>query len=880
MSNSLEKFSDLITLETVNNEAATNVATGDFNGDGFADILVNQAVVEPLPPYGDYDEIVSTRVSLILGQGDGSFAPANSLEDQVTRFDQVVDINQDGITDILEITASDISVLLGTQEGNFQAPIKSTSNVVTNLSFSLPGDFDNDGNLDLIINRRTADFWSDELAVLQGQGDGTFIDTNVRIITDYFETPRAAGDFNNDGKLDFISRNSYVYWNQGDNNFIKSDSRLATGALSRPVVADFNQDNIDDIAFRQSQGANDRVIVLFSQTNGTFIESTAFDIPDSGFPQLEAGDLNGDGLTDLIVGANSLFITVGINNGDGTFPSPMTTNPANIFFDDLGTEDFNGDGFDDIVVAEYYGSNGSVGVLLNLSNSNPPDEEQEIIGTEEDDTLIGNSQDNLIQGLGRRDLLEGKDGADTLDGGYGEDTLSGGNGDDSLDGGGGNDTLEGNTGNDILTDNYGNDLLQGGLGDDFLSAGLQEDWLRGDSGKDTLDGGQGKDTLDGGLGNDRLIGDSERDSFVLRQGDGTDIIVDFIADLNRGQSDRFLLSYGLKVDDFALTRSGNNTEIRFAATNEIVAIVENVLPEEISEGNFIEETRYLSGTADNDTINGGVGKDNISSSFGDDVVRGNRGDDYIRGYLGNDSLLGGADNDTLIGNDGEDTLRGQAGNDSLEGNESNDRLFGNNGDDTLDGGSGNDELRGDLGNDSLIGHTGNDRLLGSDGNDTLQGKADDDFLDGGAGEDSLFGNNGNDFLQGSLGDDTLRGDRGEDTLIGGSGNDNLVGGSKNDLLQGQSNDDFLDGADGLDTLIGGKGSDRFFLRVGAGTDTILDFEQDIDKLVLGQNLNLEQLSLVANGNDTEIQVIATNEVIAVISNISSNTLEISDFLVA
>jgi|GEM_PF-7062504 len=118
-------------------------------------------------------------------------------------------------------------------------------------------------------------------------------------------------------------------------------------------------------------------------------------------------------------------------------------------------------------------------------------------------------------------------------------------------------------------------------------------------------------------------------------------------------------------------------------------------------------------------------------------------------------------------------------------------------------------------------------------------------------------------------------------IIGTEDDDTLVGNSQDNLIQGLGRRDLLegkDGADGLDTLIGGGGRDRFFLRVDAGTDTIVDFETDLDKFVLGHNLNFEQLSLVANGSDTEIQVIATEETIAIVTNISPNNLNITDFV--
>lgn len=866
----------------------TDIVTGDFNGDRIADLAISN---------GKNNNSIPGEVLILKGKTDGSFTNPLKYEVGISPQDIIVaDFNGDGIQDLATANnrGGDVSLLLGKADGSFNnVQTVEVANPPGGISFldssSLKvGDFNGDSITDLAVEVRNSD--NNGINILLGNGNGNF----QQIASASDQNLLEVADLNNDGLSDVIlsdnDLNFSILLSTGNGNFATTLEFAAgnfnpTAKVSPIKAGDFNQDGIPDLALKSfgdiSLIINNTPNNLLGNTPPTVLNdnvTTDKNTIATGNILDNDSNFNGDRLTVTEINGNANNIGQEITlasgvlltlNSNGTFSYNPNSQFDNLFSEEKVTDSFT------YTVTDTKGIKDTATVTITIQGI---DDLNLITGTEEDDILIGNSQDNIIQGLGQRDSLEGQDGADTLDGGFGEDTLIGGNGDDSLEGGGGNDTLEGNAGKDILTDNSGNDLLQGGLGDDSLSAGRQEDWLQGDSGNDTLDGGQGRDRLDGGLGNDRLIGGTERDSFVLRQGNGTDTIVDFIADLNRGQSDRFLLSYGLKVEDFALARNGNNTEIRFAATNEIVAVVENVLPEEISEGNFIEETRFIFGTTDNDTLNGGIGNDRIFSSFGDDLVRGDRGNDYVQASSGNDSVLGGADNDTLIGNDGEDTLKGQAGNDSLEGNVGNDSLFGNNGDDTLNGGSGNDQLRGDLGNDSLIGDTGNDTLLGFDGNDTLQGKADDDFLDGGAGADSLFGNNGNDFLQGSLGNDTLKGDRGEDTLVGGSGNDNLVGGSENDVLKGQSNDDFLDGADGLDTLVGGGGRDRFFLRVGAGTDTIVDFENNLDKLVLGNNLNFEQISLVANGSDTEIQVITTHEVIAVISDTSPNSLDISDFV--
>jgi Ca2+-binding RTX toxin-like protein len=97
-------------------------------------------------------------------------------------------------------------------------------------------------------------------------------------------------------------------------------------------------------------------------------------------------------------------------------------------------------------------------------------------------------------------------------------TQIGGNGNDTLTGTAGNDSLNGGNGNDSLIGNAGNDTLIGGNGTDFLV---------GSAGNDLLNGDNGYDTLRGGLGNDTLTGGNGQDIFVFASGEGIDTITDF-----------------------------------------------------------------------------------------------------------------------------------------------------------------------------------------------------------------------------------------------------------------------------------------------------------------------------------------------------------------
>ncbi|MHC5824438.1 MAG: calcium-binding protein, partial [Nostoc sp.] len=100
-------------------------------------------------------------------------------------------------------------------------------------------------------------------------------------------------------------------------------------------------------------------------------------------------------------------------------------------------------------------------------------------------------------------------------------------------------------------------------------------------------------------------------------------------------------------------------------------------------------------------------------------------------------------------------------------------------------------------------------------------------------DDVINGQGGNDRIDGKSGNDLLRGGAGYDTLLGGTGNDTLLGGTDVDSLIGGAGNDILVGGTGYDTLTGGSGRDQFIYQtLSDGNDTITDFNQSEDKLVL------------------------------------------------
>ena len=240
---------------------------------------------------------------------------------------------------------------------------------------------------------------------------------------------------------------------------------------------------------------------------------------------------------------------------------------------------------------------------------------------------------------------------------------------------------------------------------------------------------------------------------------------------------------------------------------------------------------------------GSTGIDNIVGTSGPDIMIGGLGNDTFNGGAGGDVARGGAGNDLFIAGSGPDKFDGGSGIDTVDYSASVAAISVNLATNANTGGlAQGDKLThienviGTTGDDSIVGSVGNNSLLGGIGNDFLDGNAGNDTLDGGAGNDTINGGLGFDLIFGGAGDDIINGNKGEDTIFGGAGNDLIFGGRGFDVIDGGDGNDTLSGDRGNDTLTGGLGSDHFqFNRVpdiNNNIDTITDFQSGQDVIDL------------------------------------------------
>ena len=193
-----------------------------------------------------------------------------------------VDLNGDGILDLVGTGVNSAAVMLGNGDGTFRPKVNFP--VGGQAQDVASGDFNGDGRVDLVVSLSDLSF---SLSLLKGNGDGTFsAPVNFDNTGAQEDSPAVvATDLDNDGRLDVvlahaiacfvspcvISRTITVMLGFGDGTFqTPFDIEVGTG-MSRIAVGDFNRDGIKDLGIA---GDNSQVFILLGVGNGSVSQAT------------------------------------------------------------------------------------------------------------------------------------------------------------------------------------------------------------------------------------------------------------------------------------------------------------------------------------------------------------------------------------------------------------------------------------------------------------------------------------------------------------------------------------------------------------------------------------------------------------------------------
>ena len=832
-------------------KAVTNAVGGlDINGDGSSDVTIGSFVL-----FGTGTDLTATVSSADLNGASGFVISSGR------GYAPLGDFNGDGFDDLLVTVpgTGSAEVIYGGHSwpANFDTASLDGNNGFTiagdDASFGnalrSAGDFNDDGLADLVIGEPDSTdghgYATGAAYVIFGQrGAGADFDLSTLNGSNGFKIIGAemgsrlgwsigrAGDVNGDGYDDLIvqATDADPYGHREGSTYL-----LFGGPGGFPAV--FDLETIDGV-------------------NGVRIDGTSY---RGQAMDAATGDFNGDGFADIAIGSpdhtplgeetgpETAYVifgraegwqrTINVGELDGSNGFAIESGPGT---DDFGRfvefVDVNADGYDDLLVSAPRANDGSGTVSVVYGHATGAltpfiSAAAQIDGSDTADVLHGTSGAETLNGLGGDDFFQYSGGGDQYRGDAGFDTVSYANANQGIvinlqperiasSGAALGDTflsiehVIGTALGDDITGDLGANSLEGGGGDDDLDGGDGSDVLAGDGGNDTLNGGAGADAMAGGAGDDTYYVDNTHDVVTELVGDGSDTIVSTVD-----------FRLGANIESLHL-HDGGSAVIGFG--NDLG----NMLI-----GNAANDK--LLGLGGNDRIDGGAGADRMYGGVGDDIYYADEfGDAAIENPgEGHDELRSTAN---AVLRDNVEDLRllgtadiyayGNSEDNVLQGNSGANKLFGMAGNDVLDGGDGLDRMAGGMGDDRYyVDHYG-DRVTenANEGVDTVFASVSYRLSENvekltltGSADVWAYGNSGAEALNGNSGANKLYGMGGNDTLSGGGGND------------------WIEGGGDQDTLAGGSGADQFVFRDGdfggatvRTADRITDFTHAEDHIRL------------------------------------------------
>ncbi len=221
----------------------------------------------------------------------------------------------------LDLVLCEGQVLLGDGKGNFPTPFHIPADGCTSMR-----DFNKDQIPDLLCSGSPAN-------ILLGLGAGRYQDPSPLPVNGEV----VSGDFNSDGAPDVAVSSGFLVLGNESGGF---GAPIPLGFSGPLAVGDFNGDRRDDLLVRYGQPSVNLAILL-NLGSGLFLHA---DIQDfETIINFEVGDVDNDGITDIVYGrfADPFILVRG--NALGEFHREMTI-PANSYGSSFVLADFNGDG--------------------------------------------------------------------------------------------------------------------------------------------------------------------------------------------------------------------------------------------------------------------------------------------------------------------------------------------------------------------------------------------------------------------------------------------------------------------------------------------------------------------------------------------------------
>jgi PKD repeat protein len=303
-----------------------SVAWGDYNNDGFLDVLLTGATS------------AGTGVSKIYrNNGNNSFTEIASLTGVYNSSVAWADYDNDGYLDILltgyAVSASVSKVFRNNGDETFTEQTGISLTGVRNSSVAW-ADYDRDGYPDILLTGYTG---SERISkIYRNNGDNSFTEQTGISLDGISDGSASWGDYDNDGDPDillsgFNKANNYIskiYRNNGANTFSEQTGIILTAVNgSSADWGDYDNDGDLDIVLTGADINNNGITKIYENVgNGSFAEKTGISIPGLQMGSVKWGDYNNDKNLDILLtgySSSGIISRIYLNNNPGKNSVPL-----------------------------------------------------------------------------------------------------------------------------------------------------------------------------------------------------------------------------------------------------------------------------------------------------------------------------------------------------------------------------------------------------------------------------------------------------------------------------------------------------------------------------------------------------------------------------